>query len=280
MKFNKPTEAELIAYLYGEMSEKEVMAMEEYLNSHPEERLQLKNLMDTRAIMQHVGDKEVIAPSIIESGASTNSIWQSNFFRIPMSIAASIALLIVVARVVGTELNYTDGTLTIRFGKSPATTSQNAEFLTQADVQNMIQSSLLTNNKSLTASWDARQQQLDEVVKISLRSNSKKVDDLIKVASQASQDQVRTFVAGLQSENLQMMKDYLSMSASDQKKYIEGLLVDFSKYLQEQRNQDLNLFQTRMASIERNTDQFKQETEQILASIISNPEASTKKNSY
>ena len=36
-----------------------------------------------------------------------------------------------------------------------------------------------------------------------------------------------------------------------------------------------------MSSIEKNTDQFKQETEQILANIISNPENTLKKvNNY
>ena len=103
----------------------------------------------------------------------------------------------------------------------------------------------------------------------------------MKVASQASQDQVRTFVAGLQQDNLQLMKDYMALSSKDQQVYVENLLVDFSKYLQEQRKQDLLLFQTRMSSIEKNTDQFKQETEQILASIIANPENTFKKvNNY
>jgi 23S rRNA maturation-related 3'-5' exoribonuclease YhaM len=101
------------------------------------------------------------------------------------------------------------------------------------------------------------------------------------VASQASQDQVRTFVASLQQDNLQLMKDYMQLSAKDQKVYVESLLVDFSKYLQEQRKQDLMLFQTRMSSIEKNTDQFKQETEQILANIIANPEGALKRvNNY
>ncbi|MBK7652037.1 MAG: hypothetical protein IPJ20_16775 [Flammeovirgaceae bacterium] len=118
-------------------------------------------------------------------------------------------------------------------------------------------------------------------LKSNLATNSAKIDELMKVASQASQDQVRTFVAGLQEDNLRLMKDYLQLSAKDQKVYVENLLVDFSKYLQEQRKQDLMLFQTRMSSIEKNSDQFKQETELILASIISNPESTLKKaNNY
>ena len=102
----------------------------------------------------------------------------------------------------------------------------------------------------------------------------------MKASAQASEDQVRIFVSGLQSDNLRLMKDYLKLSSTEQQKYVEGLLVDFSKYLQEQRNQDLALFQTRMSSIEKNTNQFKQETEQILTSIITSKSGNKKTNSY
>ncbi len=102
----------------------------------------------------------------------------------------------------------------------------------------------------------------------------------MKATALASEDQVRTFVSGLQNDNLRLMKDYLKLSSTEQQKYVESLLVDFSKYLQEQRNQDLALFQTRMSSIEKNTNQFKEETEQILTSIITNKGVSKKTNSY
>ena len=92
----------------------------------------------------------------------------------------------------------------------------------------------------------------------------------MQTTSAASQEQVRSFVGQLQSDNLKLMKDYMQLSAEGQKQYVETLLVDFSKYLQGQRNNDLQLFQTRISSIETNTDLFKQETEQILTSLITN----------
>jgi hypothetical protein len=46
------------------------------------------------------------------------------------------------------------------------------------------------------------------------------------------------------------------------------LLVDFSKYLQQQRSDDLQLVQSRLNNMEKNTNVFRQETEQILSSII------------
>jgi hypothetical protein len=74
------------------------------------------------------------------------------------------------------------------------------------------------------------------------------------------------------------MKDYFQLSTVDQKKYMENMLVDFSNYLQEQRKQDLQFVQAKVSSLEKNNNQFKQETEQILTSLISNP--GKKKNSY
>ncbi len=108
--------------------------------------------------------------------------------------------------------------------------------------------------------------------------NSKKMNELTKTASQASQEQVRSFVSNLQDQNLKLMKDYFQLSTADQKKYMENMLVDFSNYLQEQRKQDLQFVQAKVSSLEKNNNQFKQETEQILTSLISNP--GKKKNNY
>ena len=66
-----------------------------------------------------------------------------------------------------------------------------------------------------------------------------------------------------------MVKSYFQLNSTEQKQYVEGLLVDFSKYLQQQRNDDLQVVQTQLKSLQQNTDIFKQETEQILTSIIS-----------
>ena len=95
--------------------------------------------------------------------------------------------------------------------------------------------------------------------------------------ARATHDQVRDYVEALQQENARMMKDYLALSASEQQQVIEELLVDFSRYLNQQRASDLQVLQTRLASIEQNTDLFKQETEQILTSIIASVEGGNTK---
>jgi hypothetical protein len=274
-----------MAYLYGELDAEESEKVMAYLSQHPEELKTLQQLGDVRNVLKHVHDKEVIAPPIFGDGSAKQvHFWQNGYFKTVMSIAASFLLILVAARLIGPEITYSSGELRISFHdskKNERVVQPVQESLTPRQVQEMINASLTKNNEVITAGWEDNQKKMDQSIKNSFAANSHKIDELMKETSQASQDQVRTFVASLQEDNLKLMKDYLQLSSSEQKTYVEALLVDFSKYLQEQRKQDFQLFQTRMSSIEKNTDQFKQETEQILASIISNPDATLRKvNNY
>ncbi len=281
----KPDEGTLMAYLYGELDATESTKVIEYLNQHPEELKQLQQLAAVQDVLKQVQDKEVIAPPVFDNLSSRQvHFWQTGSFRTMMSIAASFILILVAARMIGPEISYNNGELRISFNpvqKTEQVAQQQQPLLTANEVQEMINSSVTKNNQVISAGWEDNQKKMDRSMRSNFASNSRKLDELMKVTSQASQDQVRMFVASLQEDNLKLMKDYLQLSSSEQKTYVEALLVDFSKYLQEQRKQDFQVFQTRMSSIEKNTDQFKQETEQILASIISNPDATIRKvNNY
>ena len=277
----KPDEGTLISYLYGELDATEAERVADYLNQHPDELKNLQQLVEVKNILKHVQDKEVIAPPVFgDLSARQVHFWQSGSFKTMMSIAASFILILVAARLTGPEISYSNGELKISFNDSKQIqqpVNPEKESLTPSEVQEMINASVIKNNEVITAGWSDNQKKINQSIKNSFAMNSGKIDELMKVTSQASQDQVRTFVAGLQEDNMKLMKDYLQLSSSEQKTYVETLLVDFSKYLQEQRRQDFQLFQTRMSSIEKNTDQFKQETEQILASFISNPDGVIRK---
>lgn len=280
---NKPDEGTIMAYLYGELSAKEADQVKDYFMQHPDEWKQVQQLTEISNLLKKVEEKEVIAPPVFMDHASHASrFWQSGAFKTMMSIAATFLLLLVAARLLGPDIAYSNGELRISFNSSAKMekVDESQPALTPIEVQQMINTSLAENNQTLVTEWEQNNQQLQSTIKNNFVSNSAKIDALMKQTSQASQDQIRSFVAGLQQENLQSMKDYLQLSSNDQKAYVENLLVDFSKYLQEQRKQDLQLFQTRMSSIEKNTDQFKQETELILANIISNPENIKKVNNY
>jgi hypothetical protein len=271
----KPNENDLMAYLYGELEGSEKEAMDKYLFEHPEARIELERLQQMRSMLGHVKDKEVIAPPIFVGESKQRFIWNAPYLKTIVSIAASLLLIILVGKLSGMRIQYQESELRISFGGSQVAndnaspTAQPAlASLSTEEVQAMINSSLDKNNLAMQSSWKETQQQLDASITKNLAQNSNKIDKLVKDASAASQDQIRQFVSGMQTENLQLVKNYFKLSAGEQKQYIESLLVDFSKYLQQQRNDDLQLVQTRLNSIEKNTDVFKQETEQILSSII------------
>lgn len=283
---NKPDESTLIAYLYGELDAKETEKVVKYLNQNPDVEKKLQQLSDVQGILNHVEDQEVIAPPIfMDSNKHASRFWRSSYFKTVMSIAASFLVLLVAAKLIGPEIMYSNGELRISFKEQKQIEKPidqtKAASITYVDVQDMINNSLIKNNEMIATEWASNNKKIQASLRNNLSSNSAKIDELMKVTSQASQDQVRSFVASMQEDNRKVMSDYMQLSAKDQKMYVENLLVDFSKYLQEQRKQDLVFFQSRMSSIEKNSSQFKQETEQILSSIISNPESAIKKvNNY
>jgi len=280
----RPDESTLISYLYEELEAKENEKVEQYLQVHPEEQHKLQQMADVLGVMRHVQDKEVIAPPIFMDDASrARQVWMTGYFKTIVGIAASLLLLLVAARLIGPDISYSKGELRISFGEKkvvqPVEQISSLSSLSPEQVQQMINSTVAKNNEAITAGWNDTQKQLSLSIRRNLDVNSKKIDGLMKDASLASQDQVRSFVANMQSDNLKSIREYMQLSSTEQNKYMEGLLVDFSKYLNEQRNQDLQLFQARIGSIERNTDEFKQETEQILSSLISSSGNDTKKQS-
>jgi len=271
----KPDESTLISYLYGELSDKEKAKLENYFRQHPEELAKLRALSDVRDVMSHAQDKEVIAPPVFVDDSNVRSLWQSSYFKISLGIAASILFLLVAGKILGPEISYSSGELKISFADKKVEQPAPINSLTEEKVREMISSSLASNNE---AQKNLKKEDEKRLMQSLVDMNSKKMDALAKNASLASREQVQAFVAGLQEQNLKLMKDYFQLSSTEQKKYMESLLTDFSGYLQEQRKQDLQLVQNQMSYYEKNNNQFKQETEQILTSLISSPNRN--KNNY
>jgi hypothetical protein len=267
----KPDETVWMAYLYDELSGEEKERVEQYLQENPQALQEFQHLQHVRQMLATVEDKEVIAPPIVVESSNQRFFWNVPYFKTITSIAASLLLVMLVGKLTGLQVNYSNQELRIGFNtavESSPETFLSAETLTASQVQQMIDASMQENNKAMLASLDENQQKLHESVQRNLATNSARVNELVQQVSLASQDQIRQFVAGLQTENQELVKNYFQLTASEQQKYIEGVLVDFAKYLQQQRNSDLDMLQTRLTSIEQNTSVFKQETEQILSSII------------
>lgn len=256
----KPDEGILISWLYGELDASEKAKVEKYFQENPEELKKIKQLNDVKDIMGGIRDKEVIAPPLfMDDDTNVVPFWRTNSFRTVATIAASFLLILVAARMLDMRINYSNSELRISFGGQTDTTTTPSAGLTALQVQEMIDQSMAQSRT-----------ELDEAVRRTLASNTEQINDLVRQASNASKQDIRRFVSTLQQDNLAQMRNYLQLSASDQRKYTDNLISDFSKFLHEQRSQDLTMYQTRFSRLEQNTDELKNETEQILASIISN----------
>lgn len=271
----KPSEQDLMAYLYGELEDDKREKLEQYLLENPTARLELEKMNGLRRMLAQVEDKEVIAPPIFVGEHPSQRFWQAPYMKTIMGIAASLLVVILVAKLSGLNIRYQQQELRISFGDVPEVktvtpvTQSPVATLTPEQVQDMINNSLQQNNATLQASLDETQKKLNASINQSLALNSGKIDKLVQQASTASEAQVREFVASMQTENAKMVKSYFQLSANEQKQYVEGLLVDFAKYLQQQRNDDLQVVRTQINSLQQNNDVFRKETEQILTSIIS-----------
>ena len=265
----KPDESVLMAYLYDELSGEERVMVEKYLAENPTAMKELESFQHVRKMISVVSDKEVIAPPIVMEDSKQRFLWNAPYFKTIAAIAASLLLLMIAGKVLDIQVNFSGNEMKVSYGK-PAVDVIPQQGLTQEQVQSMINSSMTQNNQFVQASMSETQKRLDASISKNLSVNSAKIDALVKQASRASQDEIRQFVASIQNQNQQVVKDYFQLTTNDQQKYLESLLVDFSKYLQQQRNNDLETIQTRLTGLEKNTTVFKQETEQILASIISN----------
>ena len=269
----KASEQDLIAYLYGELEGTEKETIEQYLLEHAEARAELDKLKQLRSTLSHVSDKEVIAPPIFLGDTRHSFLGNIPYFKTIVSIAASLLIIMMAAKFSGLQVRYAGGEMRISFSDDqpviPVETESTAPALTSAEVQEMINNALNENNVAMQEAWTDTQRKLDASITKNLAVNSARIDNLVRESSSASQEQIRQFVSGMQAENMQMVKNYFQLSTNEQKQYVESLLVDFAKYLQQQRNDDLQVVQTQMKSLQQNTDVLKQETEQILTSIIS-----------
>lgn len=277
----KPDESTLMAYLYGELQGEEKKSVEKYLTENPDAMKALQDMMDVRKILSAIEDKEVIAPPIVMEDSKQRYFRNAPYLKTVISIAASLMLLLVAGKVLDLRISYENNTTQISFGEpAPKTIEPIQPGLTAQQVQDMINNSVQSNNQIVQASWSESQKKIDASIRKNMAMNSDKFNELVKEASKASEAQISGYVASLKNENQQLVKDYFKLTTNEQQKYIENLLVDFAKYMNQQRTSDLEAIQMRMVNMEQNTTLFKEETEQILSSIISNTPAIAGTKSY
>lgn len=270
----KPDESILIAYLYGELGKEEQEKVEVYINSSPEAAIELEELKDVRNLLGKLPDKEVINPfyswrdadSLLDKRFNRNNRW--GFLKPVIGIAASIILIMIVGVLTNTRINLRNQGIVISFGNQlsqPALISQSeVQNLVKSEVQNQVTKSkelFLEELQKIENNLDTRFVSNDDH---QLNSIKNVIDNQLGV----KEERIQKLVRDLQRENLKILAEYLEQAGKQQEFYIQGILSDFTLYIENQREEDLRLIEVNLRLLKDNSDLQFQETGQILASII------------
>jgi hypothetical protein len=274
----KIDEGKLMAYLYGELSTTEKDELEKFFQENPDALKEYQEMLQVKSALGKITDKEVIAPPIfMDDEKPTISLWRSGFVRYAVGIAAAFFIVMVGAKLLGLQMQYSDREFTLSFGESRK--HKPVQGLSPEQVQQLIDASMAKNNDLVQASLNESQTKWSETLRQNSTQTSLRLNEISKTATAATQEQIRQFMEGVRNENAQAVQDYIRLSSNDQKAYIENLLVDFSKYMQEQRNSDLTVVNARLKTLEQDNTAFREEAGQILTSLISsNNNSSVKRN--
>jgi hypothetical protein len=264
----KPSEIEIIDYLYGDLSPEMNNKFEDYLKQNTDFAKEVDELRLTQNILPNLPEEEVIPPLPISGTTKMSSVRKTDRkWLYPVSIAASIAAILLVGYFTQFSITIGENGFKMTFNENqPKIETQ----LTKDEILSLIDNKVnlatdvlkseMTNMESSFASLLEQNHKLTE-------SEIKRVA-LLKPQTQIDEAQILAFINQLKDENKKAMQNFYQANADNQQTYMRNILLDFNEYLDEQRKKDLQYIQANMLEI-KNTSELKQEeTDKILANII------------
>ena len=264
----KPNETDIVDYLYGELAPDMLNKFEEYMLQNTEFASEVKDLRLTQELLPTLPDEEVILPLNFSANTATDGVpITSRKWLYPLSIAASIAAILVVGYFTKFSVSYGDEGFRMAFSDDvPAQQVSLSKAEINAIIDNKVNlasnqmgkqiaemqtdfTSLLEQNQQITKS---------EIKRVANRKQQTEIED----------EQILAFISQLKEENLKMMQTFYQASADDQQKYLRNVLLDFQDYLDNQRQDDLQFIQANMLELKSNSESKQEETDKILANII------------
>ncbi len=276
----KVNKEQIIAYLYGELSEEEARRVEEYLQNHPAAAAEFESFTGLRKSLNKIQDVEVTQPVImLDHGRFANgpqAIFRNRFFRKIAAVAAVITLGLLAAKFTGLNVSYRDQALTIAFNLEESVPNKIAEnsdpktdkISLKVDSMQRLQASIneffmpenqkviqrLTSLESCVEALDKKTRQ--PVAMVSNKTAETPPYDMEALARQVSQ------------QNLLLFSEIVKASQQQQEAYIKSLFSEFSHYIQTQRMEDLIKIETTLKVLKQESELDKLETDEVIARLI------------
>jgi hypothetical protein len=263
-----PNEREIVDYLYGELTPDLQKKFAKYMQTNDEFAREVEDLRRVQGVLPSLPDEEVILPlqfstvTNAEKGSKSSRKW-----LYPVSIAASIAAILVVGYFTGFSISYGEEGFRMTFRE--ATPAQHV-VLSEDEINAIIDArvNLATNQ------WNDKVVEIRTSFAAQLEQNQRLTEKEIKRVANAKtkasieDEQILAFIAQLKDENRQMMQTFYQVSADEQQKYMRNILLNFQDYLDERRQEDLQVIQANLLEMQNTSELKQEETDKILASII------------
>lgn len=262
----EPTKEQLIDFVYGTLPEAERLMVEQTVQQNPELKNEVDALNQSREFLSNLGDEEVLEPDrfiweLTKRQNKHRSLWPV------IAVAASLVLLFIVAYATQFRVSY--GAFELAFGNTPKEVPQQ---LSADQVQQMINQSISTNNVGLVAQIEETKKDITSDFQAQLAANNKlQLRDMQRIAANYKElpdDKVQEYLTQLGESNRTIINEFFTASAKDQKEYMNTILTDFYAFVDTQRKEDLQAIEANFTDLEYKNRLQTQQTDQILASII------------
>ena len=266
--FNK----ELITYLYDEMSTEERQQFEIAMENNPELKREFENLREMRKGLAQIQDKEVMEPFFLWGKQNSDS-WASMFkrknllmFKPFIAVAASLVIVLLIGYLTNFTITYQDQSLYIGFNKT--NTKGMETTYSQEQVAAMINAEIAKNNTYIFSKLTETENNIDtRFASLENKQNSQMIPSYA-ASDVVTKKELDIFLSNVRSNNLKVLQTYLQSSSVQQQDYFQAVLTEFSDYMENQREEDLRLIRRSLITLQENQQTQKEETDQMLASIL------------
>jgi len=276
----KPDKSTLMDYLYGELNPVERKKVEDYLLAHPEERIKLEELNQTRKFLGNLTDQSVEPPILISSSSRPTQVRKpmfSGFVRNAAAVTILLGFLMLLGKFTGADLQIGSSGFAISFSENEGLTPSEGQKqeLDREEIVKLIQTSLHIQEKGISAQHRQLRQEMEEKMVPSQGLDESRLIDQIAKKLETRMD---TYFASVQYENANLLATYWEEVALAQKNYMNLLLEDYANGLQRVREEDLLYLQDRLNGLQIKNNQLEREVSEILEYLLAEIQSTTPSN--
>ncbi len=261
----------MIAYLYGEMSNEEIVEFEEILNKNPDLKKDLEGLRKMQEGLSGLEDKEIMEPYYMwknRSGSVLNRLINPRYIglRYAAAIAASVMILVLMGYLLKVDIRYQDSTLAISFLDNEPFVSP--EGLSQEEITRLVRNEIARNNTLIFTQFEESENNM--IMKLaSLETAAPEQEPESKLDDQ-DKENMETLLARLNAQNLQTLQSYIQLTSSQQQQNFQEMLTGMSEFIEYQREEDLRRITRGLQTLKETQDQQKVATDRMFADMVSN----------